>query len=440
MRAIDTAGNVDQTPATFSWSIDTAAPVVTIDSGPSGLTNDPTPTFTFSSEPGVSFECSIDKGTPNFGSCAGANSHTPDAPLADGPYTFRVRATDNAGNPGIATQSFTLDTAAPPAPQLTATVPASPANQNSPKVIGSAPAGSTVRLYTTIDCSGTPIATISAAELATGVTVSVPDDTTTRFRATVTDEANNPSACSAALTYIEDSSAPQTQIDTHPSTPSGSASASFAFSGTDAGGSGIASFECRRDGAAFAPCTSPQAYAALADGAHSFEVRAIDTAGNVDQTPASFSWSIDTAAPTTNIDSSPPALSNAASASFAFSGTDAGGSGVASFECRRDGASFAPCTSPQAYAALADGAHSFEVRAIDTAGNVDQTPASFSWTIDTAAPTTNIDSSPPALSNAASASFAFSGSDAGGSGVASFECRIDSTQAADWGSCTSPKS
>ena len=66
------------------------------------------------------------------------------------------------------------------------------------------------------------------------------------------------------------------------------------------------------------------------------------------------------------------------------------------------------------------------------AGNVDQTPASFSWTIDTAAPTTNIDSSPPALTNAASASFAFSGTDAGGSGVASFECRIDSTQAADW--------
>ena len=303
VRAIDTAGNVDQTPATFSWSIDTAAPVVTIDSGPSGLTNDPTPTFTFSSEPGVSFECSIDKGTPNFGSCAGANSHTPDAPLADGPYTFRVRATDNAGNPGIATQSFTLDTAAPPAPQLTATVPASPANQNSPKVIGSAPAGSTVRLYTTIDCSGTPIATISAAELATGVTVSVPDDTTTRFRATVTDEANNPSACSTALTYIEDSSAPQTQIDTHPSTPSGSASASFAFSGSDPGGSGIASFECRIDSsqaADWGSCTSPKSYSNLSDGAHTFEVRAIDPPATSTRARPPSAGSIDTAAPNTD--------------------------------------------------------------------------------------------------------------------------------------------
>ncbi len=246
----------------------------------------------------------------------------------------------------------------------------------------------------------------------------------------------------AAGSYVAtfDTTAPETSIDSSPPALTNAASASFAFSGTDAGGSGIASFECRRDGAAFAPCTSPQAYAALADGAHSFEVRAIDAAGNADQTPATFTWTIDTAAPNTTIDSSPPALTNAGSANFAFSGTDAGGSGVASFECRRDGASFTPCTSPQAYASLADGAHTFEVRAIDTAGNADQTPASFSWSIDTAAPETSINSSPPALTNAASASFAFSGTDAGGSGIASFECRIDSTQAADWGSCSSPKS
>ncbi len=250
------------------------------------------------------------------------------------------------------------------------------------------------------------------------------------------DTAGNVDASPASFSWTVDTTAPTTNIDSSPPALSNAASASFAFSGSDAGGSGVASFECRRDGAAFAPCTSPQAYAALADGAHSFEVRAIDTAGNVDQTPASFSWSIDTAAPTTNIDSNPPALSNAASASFAFSGSDAGGSGVASFECRRDGAAFAPCTSPQAYAALADGSHTFEVRAIDTAGNVDQTPASFSWTIDTAAPTTNIDSNPPALSNAASASFAFSGTDAGGSGVASFECRRDG---ASFAPCTSPQ-
>ena len=79
---------------------DTTPPETTIDSGPSGPTSDTTPTFTFhSSEAGSTFECSIDTGTPAFGPCSGPGaSHTPSSPLSQGPYTFRVRATDPAGN------------------------------------------------------------------------------------------------------------------------------------------------------------------------------------------------------------------------------------------------------------------------------------------------------------------------------------------------------
>ena len=377
---------------------------MTIDSGPSGLTNDSTPTFTFSSEAGAGFECSIDTGTPAFGPCSGANSHTPSSPLSDGQYTFRVRAKDAVANASTATQNFTLDTAAPSPPQLTETIPASPANQNSPKVVGTAPVGSTVNLYTTNDCSGAPIATTAAAALAAGITVSVPDDSTTKFRATVIDEASNTSACSEALTYVEDSTSPQTQIDTQPPAPSNSSSASFTFSDTDTGGSGVASFQCRLDStqeAAWGACGSPKSYSSLADGSHRFEVRAIDQAGNVDATPASFTWTIDTGAPTTSVDSRPPALSSSSSASFTFSGTDVGGSGVAGFQCRLDStqaADWATCTSPRNLSALADGSHTFEVRAIDQAGNVDATPASSTWTIDTTAPTTSIDSGPSTLS------------------------------------------
>ena len=41
-------------------------PPVSVDSGPEGLTNNASPTFAFSSEPGAGFECSIDEGTPAF--------------------------------------------------------------------------------------------------------------------------------------------------------------------------------------------------------------------------------------------------------------------------------------------------------------------------------------------------------------------------------------
>jgi hypothetical protein len=96
----------------YMLTLEAVPPETTIDSGPSGLTNDPTPTFTFSSnEPGSTFECSLDTGIAAFGACSGPGaSHTPASPLADGTYMFRVRATDLAGNtdPTPATRTLEL--------------------------------------------------------------------------------------------------------------------------------------------------------------------------------------------------------------------------------------------------------------------------------------------------------------------------------------------
>ncbi len=259
------------------------------------------------------------------------------------------------------------------------------------------------------------------------------------------DNAGNADQTPASFAWSVDTTAPTTQIDTHPLAISSSADASFAFSADDGSGSGVASFQCRRDSAEVAdwePCSSPKAYKALAEGAHTFEVRAIDAAGNADATPASYSWGIDTKAPTTQIDSNPAALSASANAEFAFSGADAGGSGLASLQCRLDSSSPADwqaCTSPKTYTGLSDGAHTFEVRALDQAGNADQTPASFAWSVNTTAPTTQIDSNPAALSASANAEFTFSGADAGGSGLASLQCRLDSTAPGSWATCTSPQ-
>ena len=64
---------------------------------------------------------------------------------------------------------------------------------------------------------------------------------------------------------------------------------------------------------------------------------------------------------------------------FTFTGTD--DVGVASFECSLDGGTFVPCTSPQSYTLLPQGAHFFLVRAVDTVGNQDPIPAYYSWFI-----------------------------------------------------------
>jgi hypothetical protein len=87
----------------------------------------------------------------------------------------------------------------------------------------------------------------------------------------------------------------------------------------------------------------------------------------------------DTTAPDTAIDSGPSGATTSAAAEFSFS------SGEASvFECRLDSAAFEPCVSARGYTAVAEGPHTFEVRAIDTFGNADPTPASRGWTVEVA--------------------------------------------------------
>jgi hypothetical protein len=92
---------------------DPVPPDTVIDDGPTGVTGDSTPTFTFhSTETHSTFQCSIDTGTPNFQDCGSSGDYTPADPLADGAYTFRVRAIDGSSNtdPTPATRSFTVQT------------------------------------------------------------------------------------------------------------------------------------------------------------------------------------------------------------------------------------------------------------------------------------------------------------------------------------------
>jgi CSLREA domain-containing protein len=101
--------------------------------------------------------------------------------------------------------------------------------------------------------------------------------------------------------YTLDKDAPDTMITSNPANPTNSNSATFQFTGSDSGGSNLAGFECKLDAGNFTACTSPQNYSSLADGSHTFEVRAFDGAGNVDPSPATFTWTVDTTPPTVTI-------------------------------------------------------------------------------------------------------------------------------------------
>jgi uncharacterized protein (TIGR03382 family) len=174
-------------------------------------------------------------------------------------------------------------------------------------------------------------------------------------------------------TWVIDNGVPDTAIVTAPPNPSNDSTGDFTFSSPDA----TATFECSVDGGTFAACTSPFATSALIDGSHTLAVRARDAAANVDATPATHTWTIDTAAPDTTIVTSPPAITSDATADFTFSSPDV----TATFECSIDMGAFAACVTPFATLPLAAGPHAISVRARDAAGNVDATPATHAWTV-----------------------------------------------------------
>ena len=91
----------------------------------------------------------------------------------------------------------------------------------------------------------------------------------------------------------------------------------------------------------------------------------------------------DTTPPDTTIDSGPSGTVQSSSASFSFSSSESG----SNFECRLDSGSWGACTSPKEYTGLSNGSHTFEVRATDSAGNTDSTPASRTWTVSTTSTT-----------------------------------------------------
>src|SRR4029077_13038056 len=98
---------------------------------------------------------------------------------------------------------------------------------------------------------------------------------------------------------------------------------------------------------------------------------------------------------------SPPDPSASAAASFDYSATEGG----ATFSCKLDAGSFTACSAAgKTYNGLADGSHTFSVRATDAATNTDATPATFTWTVDTTAPDTSLDSGPSGRVSSASAS------------------------------------
>jgi hypothetical protein len=473
VRAEDNVVNLDSSPALFNWTIDTLPPTTTIDSvvdnNRNSITNDSgtrsnSITFTFSgADAGEAeikrFECSLDNS--DFVTCTSPFAFPI---VSDGSHTFRIRAEDNSGNKDTTAELFTwnVDTTPPPANIDTAID-----GNNSTVSYGSNTTSTSIAFTFSGTDTGIGLdhfeCSIDGASFTlcnSPVQFQSLSDGTHTLEVRAEDKVGNEGPTPTAFIWTVNTKPPNTTINSVTdgnnnivanNSNTRSNTMTITFSATDVIAN-VDHFECSIDDIEFVTCTSPFTFPKLlSDGSHTFRVRAEDNSGHEDASPALYSWTVDSVAPTTTIISATDGNRNSVSSGggtpstsmiFTFSGTDTG-VGLDHFECSIDGATFEACTSPAQFDNLGSGVHTLEIRGVDSAGNQGVSPTSFSWNVDATPPDTTIDSATDGNNNSidnggnsssTSMTFSFSGSDIG-VGLDHFECSIDGSS---FSTCVTP--
>lgn len=166
--------------------------------------------------------------------------------------------------------------------------------------------------------------------------------------------------------------APETQITEGPRNGSFSVdiSGTLGFTGSD---DAIApedlTYECSVRGGAFEPCESPFDYVLDDDGTQSIGVRATDEAGNVDPTPATRGWTVDTEAPAAPSVRGPRRLKRARVAFRLAAMDNVDRPSQLRFRCALDRRGFKRCPR-RLTLRVRPGRHTLRVMAVDRTGHV----------------------------------------------------------------------
>ncbi|GAA4360218.1 hypothetical protein GCM10023087_35790 [Microbacterium rhizosphaerae] len=403
----DAAGNVSPVSNTNTFTIDTTPPpapvVVTPADGSS--TNDTTPTISGTAEPNSTVSVSID-GAPPLGTTAttdGAGNWTLTAPtLTPGPHTVNATATDAAGNvsPVSNTNTFTIDTTAPPAPVVVTPVDGSSTNNPTPPISGTAEANTTV----TVSIDGTPLGTTATTDGSGNWVLASPVLTpgTHTVNATAADAAGNVSAVSNTNTFTIDTTPPTAPIVLTPANGSSTSDTTPMISGlaepdstvtVSIDGSPLGT-TTTTDGSGNWTLTAPT----LTPGSHTVSATATDAAGNISAPSSTNTFTIDTTPPAAPVIVSPadgailttnqPPITGTAEANSTVSVIiDGSVAGTAT----ADGSGNWTFTPP---APLSEGGHTVVATATDAAGNVSPQSNQVSFTVDTVPPAAPVITSP----------------------------------------------
>jgi hypothetical protein len=168
---------------------------------------------------------------------------------------------------------------------------------------------------------------------------------------------------------LNDVTPPRTVITGGPSGPTNDDTPVFTFrSGADV------TFQCQIDGSPFQACSSPVTTTPLDDGAHSFTVRATDPVFNVESSPPTRKFTVDTTSPDTRFTRKPPKRFYKERVKFKFASSEA----KVHFQCKLDRQAWRGCGSTFKFG-VKRGKHTILVRSVDRAGNTDKSPARYKF-------------------------------------------------------------
>jgi hypothetical protein len=410
--------------ACFSTSItlDTQAPVIQIPVKPASLTKAQDVEFVLQATDNLTgvdrLECRFN--SEAFTACSAGTIKRSN--FADGSYVFQVRAFDKAGNASAVVEyGWKVDSRAPTV--AISTHPDSLAKQNMAS-FGFSASDSTGNI-SSFKCqmdSGT-LQTCSSPMNYNSLT-----QASHTFTLYLTDHFGND--VSKTYSWQIDSIAPVLTFGTVPAAIMSEADAHFTFAATDTNGStgdgsGVDKYFCKIDSDQNRECTSPESENGLGEGRHDYTVTAVDRAGN--SANKVYSFFIDHTPPTLNIATGPSPITTQTSVSFGLQVVDPGASkssGVDRIVCKLDNGAESVCTMSPAFSGLSDGAHVVQFAVFDKAGNT--TSRSSIFTVDSTPPAIpDISTAPAPTTTSRDAFFRFASSDGSGSGIATYECQID---------------
>jgi hypothetical protein len=392
----DAAGNwqSESSAATCQWVVDTSVPAVTLDGVPATLTNDRLVRATAGGDKVVAFKYRLDGGSWSQELISGSESPIIASGLGEGTHVLEAVGKNEAGtwqNETLSTQyEWKIDLTPPKA--AFDTTPENPSASHNP-LVTVVKDDDCVNFRYKLDSNewsglypaGTPLRLDDITEGRHTILISGIDTV-----------GNEQKTGFNSFTWTSDFTPPSAVLLDYPREITNVTSSAITVGGTD-----VHSYKYSLDSGDWSGeilSTSSIALGALPEGTHTIKVVGCDTAGNWQDFPiaTSYSWRIDTTPPQAGATNLPANPTSSNDIEITVSGDD-----MAGYSYRIDNGGWISRDIADKIIAsnIAEGQHTVSIKGTDAAGNTQDNPFTYQWTIDRTSPSADLSGLPAAKNN-----------------------------------------